>query len=104
MRVNQTSTGRRDSSGGSQARRAAMNGSGWPARYEIRVDSVLDDQWADWFGGHQLSNDGAQTVIVGLLPDQPALHGLLTKIGGLGLSLISVRRLDVDDAGDHAQQ
>jgi len=81
-----------------------VNGPGWPARYEIRVDSVLDDQWADWFGGHQLSNDGAQTVIVGLLPDQPALHGLLTKIGGLGLSLISVRRLDVDDAGDHAQQ
>ena len=70
-----------------------MNGWGWPARYEIRVDSVLDDQWADWFGGLQLSNDGAQTVIVGLLPDQPALHGLLTKIGDLGLSLISVRRL-----------
>ena len=70
-----------------------MNSAGWPARYEIRVDSVLDDQWAEWFG-LQLSNDGAQTVIVGLVPDQPALHGLLTKIGGLGLCLISVRRLD----------
>jgi hypothetical protein len=78
---------------------AAGSGSGWPARYEIRVDSVLDDQWADWFGGLRLSHDGAQTIIVGLLPDQPALHGLLTKIGGLGLSLISVRRLDADDAG-----
>ena len=75
-----------------------MNGSGGPARYEIRVDSVLDDQWADWFGGLQLSNDGAQTVIVGLLPDQPALHGLLAKIGDLGLSLISMRRLDSGDA------
>ena len=75
-----------------------MNGLGRPARYEIRVDSVLDDQWADWFGGLQLSNDGAQTVIVGLLPDQPALHGLLTKIGDLGLSLISMRRLDAGDA------
>jgi hypothetical protein len=81
-----------------------VNGSGWPARYEIRVDSVLDDQWADWFGGLQLSSDGAQTVIVGLLPDQPALRGLLTKIGDLGLSLILVRRLDVGDAGDQAQQ
>ena len=77
-----------------------MNGSMWPARYEIRVDSVLDVQWSDWFGGLQLSNDGAQTVIVGLLPDQPALHGLLTKIRDLGLSLISVRRLDAGDAGD----
>ena len=71
-----------------------MNSSGWPARYEIRVDSVLDDQWEEWFGGLRLSNDGAQTVIVGLLPDQPALYGLLTKIADLGLSLISVRRLD----------
>ena len=75
-----------------------MNGSMWPARYEIRVDSVLDVQWSDWFGGLQLSNDGSQTVIVGLLPDQPALHGLLTKIGDLGLSLISMRRLDSGDA------
>ena len=75
-----------------------MNGSKWPVRYEIRVDSVLDDQWADWFGGLQLSSDGTQTVIIGLLPDQPALHGLLTKIRDLGLSLISVRRLDPPDA------
>jgi hypothetical protein len=71
-----------------------VNSSGWPARYEIRVDSVLDDQWEDWFGGLRLSNDGTQTVIVGQLPDQPALYGLLTKIADLGLSLISVRRLD----------
>jgi hypothetical protein len=80
-----------------------VNGSGRPARYEIRVESVLDEVWADWFGGLQLSRDGGQTVIVGLLPDQPALHGLLTKIADLGLSLISVRRLDADEAGDQAQ-
>ena len=71
-----------------------MNGPGRPARYEIRVNSVLDDRWSDWFGGLQVSNDGTQTVIVGLLPDQPALHGVLTKIRDLGLCLISVRRLD----------
>lgn len=71
-----------------------MNGPGWPARYEIRVDSVLDDRWSDWFGGLQVSSDGTQTMIVGLLPDQPALHSVLTKIRDLGLCLISVRRLD----------
>ena len=81
-----------------------MNGSKWPARYEIRVDSVLDDQWADWFDGLQLGSDGTQTVIIGPLPDQPALHGLLARIRDLGLCLISVRRLDPGDAEDQALQ
>jgi hypothetical protein len=81
-----------------------VNSRGWPARYEIRVDSVLDDQWADWFGGLQLSSDGSQTVIMGLVPDQPALHGLLTKVRDLGLCLISVRRLDADDGASQTQQ
>jgi hypothetical protein len=81
-----------------------VKGSRCPARYEIRVDSVLDDQWADWFGGLQLGRDGAQTVIIALLPDQPALHGLLAKIRDLGLCLISVRRLDPGDAQDETRQ
>ncbi len=86
--------------GSGRALAARRNGPRWPARYEIRVDSVLDDRWADWFGGLQVSSDGTQTVIVGLLPDQPALHGVLTKIRDLGLCLISVRRLDPGKAGN----
>jgi len=81
-----------------------VNGPRWPARYEIRVDRVLDDRWADWFGGLQVTSDGTQTVIAGLLLDQPALHGVLAKIRDLGLCLISVRRLDPGDAGDGARQ
>jgi hypothetical protein len=68
------------------------------ARYEIRVEGVLGKRWTAWFGGLQISSDGSQTVIYGRLPDQPALHGVLVKIGDLGLSLISVRRLDSDGA------
>ena len=80
-----------------------MNDSGWPARYEIRVDGILDDRWADWFGGLQVSSEGTQTVIVGVLADQPALHGVLAKIRDLGLCLISVRRHGPGEAQDGAQ-
>lgn len=73
-----------------------MSASGGPARYEIRVEGVLDSRWAAWFGGLHIERDDTQTVISGLLADQPALRGLLTKIGDLGLCLISVRRLDPD--------
>jgi hypothetical protein len=66
----------------------------WPARYEFRVDGILDGRWADWFGGLQVSSEGAQTLIAGLVADQPALHGVLAKIRDLGLCLISVRRIE----------
>jgi hypothetical protein len=71
-----------------------VSASGGPACYEIRVNGVLDSRWTAWFDGLQVIGEGEETVICGLLADQPALHGLLTKIRDLGLCLISVRRLD----------
>jgi hypothetical protein len=79
-----------------------VSASGGPARYEIRVEGVLDGRWAAWFDGLQISGQGNETVICGLLADQPALHGLLTKVRDLGLCLICVRRLDTDQAGSEA--
>ena len=76
---------------------AAASHSGGPAQYEIRVAGVLDSRWAAWFNGLQISSQGEETVIRGLLADQPALHGLLIKVRDLGLCLISVRRLDADE-------
>lgn len=81
-----------------------MTGPAGPARYEIRVGGVLDDRWADWFGGLVVESDGTQTVISGVVADQPALYGLLAKIRDLGLWLISVRRLDAGDAGPGPRQ
>ena len=75
-----------------------MSACGGPAQYEIRVAGVLDSRWAAWFGGLQISGQGEETVICGQVADQPALHGLLTKVRDLGLCLISVRRLDTGQA------
>jgi hypothetical protein len=75
-----------------------VSASGGPARYEIRVAGLLDSRWSAWFNGLQISGQGDETLICGLLPDQPALHGLLTKVRDLGLCLISVHRLEPSDA------
>jgi hypothetical protein len=79
---------------------AGVSALGGPARYEIRVADVLDGRWAAWFDGLQVSGQDDQTVICGLVADQAALHGLLTKVRDLGLCLISVRRLDTGQAGN----
>ena len=77
---------------------AGVSACGGPARYEIRVPGVLDSRWAAWFNGLQISGQGEETVICGLVADQPALHGLLTKVRDLGLCLISVQRLETGQA------
>ena len=82
---------------------AGVSACGGPARYEIRVAGVLDGRWAAWFNGLEISIQGDETMIRGLLADQPELHGLLTKVRDLGLCLISVRRLDTGEGPDNEQ-
>ena len=73
---------------------AGVTGMATDSHYEIRVLGSLDLHWVAWFEGLQVISDGSQTVICGPVADQAALHGLLSKVCGLGLVLISVRRLD----------
>jgi hypothetical protein len=80
-----------------------MSRASWPARYEVRVEGVLHGSWSEWFEGLQIQNQGADTVLSGVLPDQPALHGILDKVRDLGLSLIAVRRLPYGEPGDAPQ-
>jgi hypothetical protein len=63
-----------------------------PARYEIRVEGVLGEEWSAWFGGLLVAGEGGTTVISGVITDQPALHGLLNRLRDLGICLISVQR------------
>lgn len=71
----------------------------WPARYEIRVDSVLDDHWSGWFEGLRIETEADSTVISGTVSDQSALHGVLDKLRDLGLTVIAVRRLPLQQGG-----
>ena len=61
--------------------------------YQIRVKGTLDELWADWFDGFSLIPQGDdETLLIGPVADQAALHGLLSKIRDLGLPLLSVER------------
>jgi hypothetical protein len=61
--------------------------------YEIRVQGHLDARWADWFAGVRLRHESdGTTVICGVVADQAALHGMLSKVRDLGLPLIGVTR------------
>ena len=67
--------------------------------YRFHVRGHLDDHWSDWFGGlavHRQEN--GTTMLVGPVVDQAALHGAISRIRDLGLSLLSVNRV-VDPHG-----
>jgi hypothetical protein len=60
--------------------------------YCIIVKGLLDDKWADWFDGLTIqpaAND--ETLLIGPVADQAALHGMLAKIRDLGLTLLMVQ-------------
>jgi hypothetical protein len=63
------------------------------AVYQIRVQGLLDEGWSDWLGGMTIVPQGdGETLLVGPIRDQAALHGLLNKIRDLGLLLLGVER------------
>jgi len=65
-----------------------------PGLYEIRIKGHLDDRRAVSFEGLTLTREGSgNTLLVGPVVDQAALHGLLRKVRDLGMPLISVIRV-----------
>ena len=66
-----------------------------PFTYEIKVEGLIDHRWAEWFGGLFITYvNESETVLIGEIQDQTALHGVLERIRDLGLNLISVRRVE----------
>lgn len=69
-----------------------------PATYRLRVQGQLGPDWTAFFGGLTLSwQEPDQTVLVGQVVDQAALHGLLNTIRDLGLPLVEVLRLEPEE-------
>jgi hypothetical protein len=69
-----------------------------PNVYEIRIKGQLDSQWADWFEGLTITlEENGDTLLTGPVIDQAALHGLLKKVRDLGLPLVSVNRVQLNE-------
>jgi hypothetical protein len=64
--------------------------------YRIVVRSELSERYAMAFEGMEMETKHGNTVLTGDIIDQPHLHGILDRINGLGLELLSVQALPVD--------
>ncbi len=68
-----------------------------PATYEIHLQGHLPDRWAGWFGEVTigLAEDGTTRLTCPAL-DQAALYGLLKKVRSLGMPLLAIQRIEIN--------
>jgi len=67
-------------------------------KYEIKVCGQLDDSWRDWIGEAEahteiLGDNNQITTFSNVVMDQAGLVGLIRRLHGLGIVLISIRQV-----------
>lgn len=70
-----------------------------PGSYRIQVKGRLEPRWSDRLGGLSITTEtpeggSVQSVLIGRLPDQAALSGVLSTLYDLRLPLVSVECLE----------
>ncbi len=76
-----------------------------PDRYEIRLKGHLSQSWEDWLDDVTITlDDNGETVVTCTIIDQSVLHGVIKRIRDLGIDLISINRLDIQNANRHSAQ
>ncbi len=62
--------------------------------FEIRIKGHLDERREVWFEGMQIQTlENGETILRGMLPDQPALFGILSRIRDAGIPLLEIKRI-----------
>jgi len=63
--------------------------------YRVEIEGHLDRSWAEWFDGMAIDQQpNGMSVLSGSVTDQSALFGLLKKMHNMGLTIISVQRIE----------
>jgi hypothetical protein len=66
---------------------------------EVRIKGRIEQRWMDWFEDLVISTPSPdETVLVGDLPDQAALYGLLARLRDLQFELRSVTCCEIPDS------
>jgi hypothetical protein len=62
--------------------------------FEIHVRGQLDESWSDWLAGLDMTLlENGEMILTGHIIDQAALMGILNKLYGLNLTLLSVNEI-----------
>jgi hypothetical protein len=69
-----------------------------PVKYRICVQGVVDESWADYYSNMtirvvQQPGRNSQSTLIGWLQDQAALMGVLERLYGLCLPILSVEHI-----------
>jgi hypothetical protein len=60
-------------------------------KVEIHIKGQINKEWSDWFGGLSISHtDPDESILIGFVPDQSALYGVISRLRDLGLELVSL--------------
>jgi hypothetical protein len=62
--------------------------------YQIIIQEKLDEAWSEWFLPLVIGDgNNGNTLLCGPIRDQAELHGILTKVRDLNLTLVEVNRI-----------
>lgn len=67
-------------------------------KIEIHVKGQINPQWSESLGGLTIRHcDPDSSVLMGLVPDQAALYGIISRLRDLGLKLTSVSSEEIEE-------
>lgn len=72
-----------------------------PSMYQIKVKGKVAITCSDWLNGLselvEVEPGGSHvTTLTGIIPDQAALRGILSRIWNLNMTILSVQRMDCE--------
>ena len=70
--------------------------------YRIVVRGELSQRYAVAFEGMEMEVKSGRTILTGEIKDEPHLHGILDRIGALGLRLLSVESFATETSRQQA--